>query len=150
MQAVSRATDLKTDTITSSEVPDPKELPDIPGYYILVRPIKPQEKAGSILLPDSFRHDVEHLTNIGRVLKLGDMAFHDPSCKPEDAYYPYGIKFKKPWCKVGDHITWKKFGGKKFLYNGVHLTLIADDEILFRVKNPETFNLMFNLTKLST
>lgn len=147
---VSKTTDLTNEAITDESVPDPTPLPEIPGWKILIRPIQPDKKVGSILLPDSFRQDVQHLTNIGRVLKVGDIAFHDPNSKPGEPYYPYGMKYKKPWCKVGDYVIWKKFQGSKFLYQNVHLLLLADDEIEFLVKDPRDFNLMFNVTKLST
>ena len=61
------------DWITGKESPDPKVLPNIPGYHILIRPVAIREKTkGGILLPDKFKDDAKYLTTLGRVLKVGE------------------------------------------------------------------------------
>ena len=64
--------------ITNGEVPDPEVLPDIPGYHLLIRPMTiRQETKGGILLPDKFKDDMQYLTTVGRVVKLGKLAYLD-------------------------------------------------------------------------
>ena len=44
------------DWITDKESSDPKVLPHLPGYHILIRPVAIREKTkGGILLPDKFK-----------------------------------------------------------------------------------------------
>jgi len=51
------------DWITDKESADPKVLPHLPGYHILIRPVAIREKTkGGILLPDKFKDDAKYLT----------------------------------------------------------------------------------------
>jgi hypothetical protein len=77
MQAISNA--VKNDEwITDAEVPDPEVLPEIPGYNILVRPVSVKsETKGGIILPDSLKSDMAYLTTVGRVLRVGNLAYAD-------------------------------------------------------------------------
>ena len=62
--------------ISNKEAPDPEVLPHLPGYHILIRPVAIREKTkGGILLPDKFKDDVKYLTTLGRVLKVGELAY---------------------------------------------------------------------------
>ena len=46
------------DWISEEEVADPKELPNIPGFHILVRPVTAKKKTkGGIIIPDSTKDD---------------------------------------------------------------------------------------------
>ena len=66
--------------ITKNDVPDPEVLPDLPGYHVLVRPTSIKEKTkGGILLPEKARDDIAYLTTVGRVLKVGTLAYEDPA-----------------------------------------------------------------------
>lgn len=134
MQAASNA--LKNDEwITNEDVDDPTPLPTIPGYNILVRPVSVKEKTkGGIILPDSTKSDMAYLTTVGRVLKVGDAAYKDD-------------KFDgKPWCKEGDYICYGKHTGNKFVYKGVQLLLIFDDEVKMVVENAKDLDPTFNLS----
>ena len=94
MQAASNA--LKNDEwITDEDIADPNPLPEIPGYHILVRPVSVKSATkGGILLPDSTKSDMAYLTTVGRVLKVGDLAYKDE-------------KFANgPWCKEGDFVCY--------------------------------------------
>ena len=82
--------------ISDDEINDPKILPDLPGYHILVRPISIKaETKGGILLPDAIKEDISYLTTVGRVLKIGDLAYKDMEKFPNGA-----------WCDVNDHICY--------------------------------------------
>ena len=62
--------------IENEEKPDPKVLPSLPGYHVLVRPVSVKSKTkGGLLLPDSVKDDVAYLTTVGKVLSVGDLAY---------------------------------------------------------------------------
>ena len=48
---------------------------------------------GGILLPDAVKDDMSYLTTVGRVIKIGDLAYQDID------KFPNG-----PWCEVDDYI----------------------------------------------
>lgn len=134
MRAASSA--LKNDEwITEENVKDPNPLPEIPGYHILVRPVSvKQATKGGIILPDSTKSDMAYLTTVGRVLKIGNLAYQDS-------------KFDgKPWCKEGDYVCYGKHTGDKFLYKGVQLLLLFDDAIKMVVKDAKDLDPTFNLS----
>lgn len=134
MQAASGA--LKNDEwITDEEVADPDVLPEIPGYHVLVRPvsIKAQTKGG-IILPDSTKQDMAYLTTVGRVLKVGNLAYADD-------------KFKgRAWCKEDDYVCYGKHSGNKFMYKGVQLLLLFDDDIKMVVGDSKDLDPTYNLS----
>ena len=113
--------------ISADEVPDPSPLPRIPGVGILVRPVPIRRKsAGGILLPDTFREDMQYLNTVGRVLALGELAFKDPEI------YKTG-----PWVKPGDYIVYAKFAGQKLFWKGVRLLIVKASAIELVVDQPE-------------
>jgi co-chaperonin GroES (HSP10) len=134
MRAASSA--LKNDEwITEENVKDPSPLPEIPGYHILVRPVSvKQATKGGIILPDSTKSDMAYLTTVGRVLKIGNLAYQDS-------------KFDgKPWCKEGDYVCYGKHTGDKFLYKGVQLLLVFDDSIKMVIEDAKDLDPTFNLS----
>jgi co-chaperonin GroES (HSP10) len=137
MQVVSMNNAMKNDEwISDVEQSDPKVLPKIPGYHILVRPVsvKSQTKGG-IILPDSTKNDIAYLTTVGKVLAIGDTAYDDNDKFP-----------KGPWCSVGDYVCYGKHTGQKFFYKGVRMLLLFDDQISMVVENPEELDPTFNLS----
>lgn len=113
--------------ISDDEIPDPSPLPIVPGVGILVRPVPVRRKsAGGILIPDSFRADMEYLNTVGRVLALGGMAYKDT-----DVY------LNGPWCKVGDYVVYGKFSGQKFYWKGVKLLVVPARDVQLVVDKPE-------------
>jgi co-chaperonin GroES (HSP10) len=134
MQAASSA--LKNDEwITDEDIADPNPLPEIPGYHILVRPVSVKSATkGGILLPDSTKSDMAYLTTVGRVLKVGDLAYKDE-------------KFANgPWCKEGDFVCYGKHTGNKFFYKGINLLLLFDDDIKMVVEDAKDLDPTFNLS----
>ena len=116
--------------------PDPDILPDIPGYHVLVRPISVKSKTkGGIFLPDSTKDDIAYLTTVGKVLKVGNLAYKDTN------------KFADiPWCAEGNYVCYGKNAGIKLHYKGVKLILLYDDQIIMRVENPKDLDPTFNLS----
>ena len=138
MQQVALEKGIKNDLwITDDDQKDPGVLPDLPGYHILVRPISIKETTkGGILLPDSTREDISYLTTVGRVLKLGELAYQDPDKFPNGA-----------WCKKNDYIAYGKHVGQKLFYKGVRLLLLFDDQVIMKVEDPTDLDPTYNLTK---
>lgn len=112
--------------ITNKDQKDPEVLPSLPGYHVLIRPVTIREKTkGGILLPAKFKDDAKYLTTVGRVLKVGELAYADTN------------KFKGgSWCKPGDYVVYGKYQGDKFFYQGIRMILLFDDQILMGVPNP--------------
>ena len=134
MQVASNA--LKNDEwITDEDIADPNPLPGLPGYHILVRPVSVKSATkGGILLPDSTKSDMAYLTTVGRVLKVGDLAYKDE-------------KFANgPWCKEGDFVCYGKHTGNKFFYKGINLLLLFDDDIKMVVEDAKDLDPTFNLS----
>lgn len=134
MQSYSNA--LKNDEwITNDDVPDPRPLPEVPGYHILVRPVSVKSATkGGIILPDSIKSDMAYLTTVGRVLKVGNLAYADD-------------KFRgRAWCKEGDYVCYGKHTGNKFFYRGVQLLLIFDDDVKMVVPDSKDLDPTYNLS----
>ena len=113
--------------ITENEVPDPEVLPELPGYHVLVRPVSIKAKTkGGIILPEQARDDIAYLTTVGRVLKVGTLAYED-----KDKF------LGGAWCKEGDYVCYQKLSGTKFVYKGVKLLLLFDDQVLMKIDSPE-------------
>jgi len=124
------------DWISDESVPDPDPLPGLPGYHILVRPVSIRsETKGGIILPDQFRDDVKYLTTVGRVLTVGETAYKDTN------KFPNGV-----WCAKDDYVAYGRHVGHKFVYMGIRLILLFDDQIIMKVENPAYLDTMFNLT----
>ena len=138
MQQVQLGKALKNNAwITDDEKNDPDILPELPGYHLLIRPISIKtETKGGILLPDAVKEDISYLTTVGRVLKIGDLAYKDLDKFPNGA-----------WCNVNDYICYGKHSGQKLFYKGIRLLLLFDDQVMMKVENPTHLDPTFNLTK---
>jgi len=129
---------IKNDQWISNEedLPDPKNLPCLPGYNLLIRPVSIKGVTkGGLLLPDSTQDDMAYLTTVGRVLVLGELAYLDKNKFP-----------KGPWCKVGDYVCYGKHTGTKLLYKGIKLLVLFDDQIMMKVGNSKDLDPTFNLS----
>ena len=137
MQVTSMGKSISNSDWISDEDNDIKkeELPELPGYYVLVKPVSiKKETKGGIILPDTVRDDIAYLTTVGKVLKLGDLAYDDKE------KFPLGS-----WCEEGDYVAYGKLIGQKFVYKGVKL-LLFDDQIIMKVDNPVSLDPTFNLS----
>ena len=115
-----------------------EELPKIPSYHLIIRPISVKEKTkGGIILPDKTKDDVAYLTTVGKVLKVGETAYSGDSER-----FPNGA-----WCNVGDFICFGRAIGQKFIYRGQKLLLIHDDQVIMVVENPTDLDTTYNLSK---
>jgi len=126
-----------SDWVSDEEIELKKEdLPELPGYHVLVKPVSIKQKTkGGIILPDSTKDDIAYLTTVGKVLKLGKLAYDDK------AKFPLGS-----WCEEGDYVAYGKLIGQKFVYKGIKLLLLFDDQIIMKVDNPSSLDPTFNLS----
>ena len=137
MQNVKLGNAIKNDNwISDEDKKDPDPLPELPGYHVLVRPVAVRsETKGGLLLPDQFTDDIKYLTTVGRVLSVGASAYIDTN------KFPHG-----PWCKEGDYVAYGRHVGHKFVYKGLLLILVFDDQIIMKVGHPKDLDTMFNLS----
>lgn len=113
-----------------------EDLPDLPGYHVLIRPVSIKEKTkGGIILPDKAIDDIAYLTTVGKVLKLGTLAYQDKEKFPAGA-----------WCNVDDYVCYGKHTGQKFVYKGLKLLLLFDDQIIMKIKSPNLIDPTYNLS----
>ena len=101
------------------------------NYPVTIR----TETKGGILLPDQLKDDIKYLTTVGRVLQVGDTAYKDKHKFPNGA-----------WCKQNDYVAYGRHVGHKFVYKGIRLILLFDDQIIMKVEDPAYLDTMFNLT----
>jgi co-chaperonin GroES (HSP10) len=121
--------------ITTDEVSDPDILPEIPGYHVLIRPLSVRsETKGGILMPDSLKDDVQYLTTVGKVAKVGELAYKDIHKFPNGS-----------WCSEGDFVCYGKHTGQKFLYKGIRYLLIYDDQVIMKISDPSEVDPMYSL-----
>ena len=114
----------------------PDVLPELPGFHVLVRPVSVKEKTkGGILLPNSTKEDMSYLTTVGKVIKIGNLAYNDKDKFP-----------KGPWCKEGDYICYAKHAGQKIQYKEVKMILLYDDQVIMKVEDPKYLDPTFNLS----
>ena len=119
------------------EVSDPTDLPELPGFHVLVRPLTVKSKTkGGIFIPDSTKDDMSYLTTVGKVIALGDLAYKDVDKFPNGS-----------WCNVGDYVCYGKHAGTKLYYQNVKLLLLFDDQVIMRVSDPKNLDPTFNLGK---
>ena len=124
--------------ISDDDTLDPDILPELPGYHVLVRPISIKEKTkGGIILPGSVKDDISYLTTVGRVIKMGNLAYKDKDKFPNGS-----------WCKEDDYICYGKHAGQKLFYKGIKLLLLFDDQIIMKVEDPTHLDPTFNLTNM--
>ena len=123
--------------ITDEEYSDtPNVLPELPGFHVLVRPVSVKEKTkGGILIPNSTKEDMSYLTTVGKVIKMGNLAYNDIDKFP-----------KGPWCKEGDYICYAKHAGQKIQYKEVKMLLLYDDQVIMKVEDPKYLDPTFNLS----
>ena len=121
--------------ITDDEVSDPDVLPELPGYHILIRPLSVRsETKGGIIMPDSLKDDIQYLTTVGRVAKVGELAYRDKQKFSEGA-----------WCSKGDFVCYGKHTGQKFLYKGIRYLLIYDDQVIMKISDPSEVDPLYSL-----
>ena len=102
-------------------------LPSPTGWRILILPYKGQGKTeGGILLPDSVVDQQKVSTQVGYVLKVGNLAYKDPEKFPTGA-----------WCAEKDWVMFARYAGSRFQIDGGEVRILNDDEALAKIADPE-------------
>ena len=104
-------------------------LPQPTGWRILVMPYQGKSKTeGGIIIPDQAREREALATVVAYVLKVGPLAYKDPSKFSEDA---------EPWCKEGQWVCIGRYAGSRFKIEGGEVRIINDDEVIATILEPE-------------
>ena len=115
---------LQPETIGTSLL---ERLPTPTGWRILILPYRGQGKTdGGILLPDKVVEEQKVSTQVGYVLKVGSLAYGDPT------KFPSG-----PWCQEKDWVMFARYAGSRFQIDGGEVRILNDDEILAKILSPE-------------
>ena len=103
-------------------------LPQPTGWRILVLPYGGVKKTkGGILLSDKTQETIQMTTVCAYVLKVGPLAYYDKE------KFPTG-----PWCKKGDWVIFARYAGSRLPIEGGEVRLLNDDEVLGKIKDPES------------
>ena len=104
------------------------DLVPIPtGWRIAILPYRGNKTSkGGILFSDETQKRTQLATNVGYVLRVGDLAYADQT------KFPNG-----PWCQKGDWVIFGRYAGSRIQIDGGEIRLLNDDEILGVVNDPE-------------
>ena len=103
-----------------------ERMPSPTGWRILVLPYKGQGKTeGGLFLPNTVVEEQQVSTQVGYVLKVGDLAYKD------EKKFPTG-----PWCAEKDWVMFARYSGSRFKIEGGEVRILNDDEILAKILEP--------------
>ena len=106
-----------------------EKLPTPTGWRLLVMPFKVKEETkGGIIIGQETLDRARVATQVGYVLKMGDLCYKD------DEKYPTG-----PWCKEKDCVSFARYAGSRMEIDGGEIRMLNDDEVLGTIDNPEDF-----------
>lgn len=102
-------------------------IPQPTGWRIAILPFRGAKttKGGIVLAPET-QKQTQLATNVGYVLKMGELAYADESKFPDG-----------PWCKEGDWVIFGRYAGSRIQIDGGEIRLLNDDEILGIVNDPD-------------
>jgi len=104
-----------------------ERMPAPTGWRILVLPYRGKGKTdGGIYLPDAVVQEQTVSTQVGYVLKVGELDYKDAE------KFPMG-----PWCDQGDWVMFARYSGSRFKIDGGEVRILNDDEVLAKIKEPE-------------
>lgn len=103
------------------------KLPTPTGWRILVMPFKVKEETkGGIIIAQETLDRARVSTQVGYVLKMGDLCYEDKD------KYPTG-----PWCAEKQWVIFARYAGSRMEIDGGEIRMLNDDEILGTIENPE-------------
>ena len=104
-----------------------EKMPSPTGWRLLILPYKGKGQTESgIYLPDKVVEEQSVSTQVGYVLKVGELAYQDGDKFPDG-----------PWCAKGDWVMFARYAGSRFKIDGGEVRILNDDEILAKISNPE-------------
>ena len=102
-----------------------EKLPTPTGWRLLVMPFKVKEETkGGIIIAQETLDRARVATQVGYVLKMGDLCYKD------DEKYPTG-----PWCKEKDWVIFARYAGSRMEIDGGEIRMLNDDEVLGTIDN---------------
>ena len=118
---------VKEDAKEKPQKTDLEKLPNPTGWRLLVMPFVVKEKTkGGIIIAQETLDRARVATQVGYVLKMGDLCYKDKE------KYPTG-----PWCKEKQWVIFARYAGSRMEIDGGEIRLLNDDEILGVINNPE-------------
>ena len=103
------------------------KLPNPTGWRILVMPFKVKEETkGGIIIAQETLDRARVSTQVGYVLKMGDLCYEDKE------KYPTG-----PWCAEKQWVIFARYAGSRMEIDGGEIRMLNDDEILGKISDPE-------------
>ena len=103
-----------------------EKLPTPTGWRLLVMPFKVKEETkGGIIIAQETLDRARVATQVGYVLKMGDLCYEDKD------KYPSG-----PWCKEKDWVIFARYAGSRMEIDGGEIRLLNDDEVLGTIDDP--------------
>ena len=104
-----------------------ERLPNPTGWRLLVMPFQVKEETkGGIIIAQETLDRARVATQVGYVLKMGDLCYQDKD------RYPTG-----PWCKEKDWVVFARYAGSRMEIEGGEIRMLNDDEVLGTIDNPE-------------
>tara|TARA_R110002012_G_scaffold18382_1_gene67638 strand:+ start:122 stop:535 length:414 start_codon:yes stop_codon:yes gene_type:complete len=104
-----------------------EKLPTPTGWRLLVMPFAVKEETkGGIIIAQETLDRARVATQVGYVLKMGDLCYQDKD------KYPTG-----PWCKEKDWVVFARYAGSRMEIDGGEIRMLNDDEVLGTIKSPE-------------
>ena len=105
-------------------------LPQPTGCRLLVMPYMGKAATeGGILIPDAVRDREALATVVAYVLKIGPLAYQDPS--------KFGDAEDRKWCNEGDWVCIGRYAGSRFKIDGGEVRIINDDEVIATILEPD-------------
>jgi|TARA_R110001583_G_scaffold70652_1_gene199731 co-chaperonin GroES (HSP10) len=102
-------------------------MPSPTGWRLLILPYRGKGKTESgIYLPDKIIEDNAVSTQVGYVLKVGELAYKDTDKFPDG-----------PWCEKGSWVMFARYAGSRFRIEGGEVRILNDDEVLAKISSPE-------------
>ena len=103
-----------------------EKLPNPTGWRILVMPFKVKETTeGGIIIAQETLDRARVATQVGYVLKMGDLCYKDKE------KYPTGA-----WCAEKDWVIFARYAGSRMGIDGGEIRMLNDDEILGTIDDP--------------
>ena len=104
-----------------------EKLPTPTGWRLLVMPFKVKEETkGGIIIAQETLDRARVATQVGYVLKMGDLCYQDKE------------KFSTgPWCKKGQFVIYGRYAGSRFKTKYGEHRILNDDEIIATINKPE-------------
>jgi co-chaperonin GroES (HSP10) len=104
-----------------------EKLPNPTGWRLLVMPFAVKEETkGGIIIAQETLNRARVATQVGYVLKMGDLCYEDKD------KYPTGA-----WCKEKDWVVFARYAGSRMEIDGGEIRMLNDDEVLGVISDPE-------------